>query len=164
MTDQDIKSFDLKVLADEVATRPAPKGCEEIARLFEALPIWSSFINTSPKPEQKRALELLKEIEVSPTVEQILFMAEIGCGKFHRIRKDGDFCGFDSENAMALYRQYYELTGSEEVRFILDNFEEFKKLCRHNYFERQRHDDIAPYKQISKPSTSRDPDSEEWKK
>ena len=103
--------FDLNALAEDVANRPAPQGCEEIARLFTNLPLWSSFINTSPKHEQKRALALLKEKEVSPTAE-----------------------------------------------------ESFTKLCLHNLFERQRDDELAPYKQNSNPSTSRDPDSDEWKK
>lgn len=164
MSNQEIKQFDIKALAEEVVNRPAPASCEEIAQLLQNLPLWSSFINTSPKPEQKRALELLKEKSVSPTTEEILFMAEIGCGKYHRIRKDGDFCGFDSEKGEELYRQYYEMTGSEEVKYILDNFDKFKKLCLDSLFGRQRDDDYAPYRKDSRLSTSRDPDSEEWKK
>jgi len=166
MSNQDIKQFNLQTLADEVATRPAPESCEEIARLLTGLPLWSSFINTSPKQTQKKALELIKEKSVSPTAEEVLFLAEIGCGKYHRIRRDrtADFSGFESEKARELYKQYYELTGSEEVKFILDNFEEFKKMCLHNYFERQRDDELAPFRENSAPSTSRDPDSEEWKK
>ncbi|MBQ2377519.1 MAG: hypothetical protein II297_03850 [Clostridia bacterium] len=166
MSNQNNKCFSLQSLADEVVTRPAPESCEEIARLLSDLPLWSSFINTSPKPEQKRALALLNEKLVSPTEEEILFMAEIGCGKYHRIRRDreGNFENFDSEKAEELYKQYYELTGSDEVKYILDNFENFTKLCLNSLFERQRDDDLAPYKQNSSPSTSRDPDSEEWKK
>ena len=158
------EQFDLKTLARDVESRPAPESCEEIEQLLLNLPPWSSFINTSPKPEQKRALELLKEKSVSPTAEELLFMAEIGCGKYHRIRRDGDFRGFNPEKAEALYRQYYELTGSEEVKYILDNFDEFKKLCRDSLLERQNDDDFAPYRDNSTLSTSRDPDSEEWKK
>lgn len=164
MSNQDIKNFDLNALADEVVTRQVPESCKEIAQLLQSLPLWSSFINTSPKPEQKRALELINEKSASPTAEEILFMAEIGCGKYHRIRRDGDFRGFKQEKAEELYRQYYELTGSEEIKFILDNFEEYGKLCLHNYFERQRDDELAPYRDNSPLSTSRDPDSEEWKK
>ena len=147
--------FDLNALAEDVANRPAPQGCEEIARLFTNLPLWSSFINTSPKTEQKRALALLKEKEVSPTAEEILFMADIACGKYHRIRRDREcgFSNFESEKAHELYRQYYDLTGNEEIKYILDNFESFTKLCLHNLFERQRDDDLAPYKQNSTPST-----------
>ena len=158
--------FDLNALAEDVANRPAPQGCEEIARLFTNLPLWSSFINTSPKHEQKRALALLKEKKVSPTAEEILFMADIACGKYHRIRRDREygFSNFESEKAHELYRQYYDLTGNEEIKYILDNFESFTKLCLHNLFERQRDDELAPYKQNSNPSTSRDPDSDEWKK
>lgn len=164
MSNQDIKQFDIQALAEEVVNRPAPESCEEIAQLLQSLPLWSSFINTSPKPEQKRALELMKEKSVSPTAEEILFMAEISCGKYHRIRKDGDFSCFNSEKAEELYRQYYELTGSEEVKYILDNFVKFKKLCLDSVLERQRDDDFAPYRNDSHLSTSRDPDSEEWKK
>ena len=84
----DIIEFNLKALADDVVNRPAPDSCEVIAQLLQALPLWSSFINTSPKPEQKRALELLKEKSRAATAEEILFMAEIGLGKYHRIRMD----------------------------------------------------------------------------
>ena len=91
-------------------------------------------------------------------------MAEIGCGKYHRIRRDGDFRGFSPEKAEELYKQYYELTGSDEVKYILDHFEVFKKLCRDSLLERQNDDDFAPYRNNSTLSTSRDPDSEEWKK
>lgn len=160
------EQFDLKALAEDVVKRPAPESCEEIAQLLSGLPLWSSFINTSPKPEQKRALALLKERFVSPTAEEILFMAEIGCGKYHRIRRDreGDFINFDSNKAQELYRQYYELTGSEEVKYILDNFEAFVDLCFKSVARRQRKDDLNPYIDKSSISTSRDPDSEEWKK
>ena len=91
-------------------------------------------------------------------------MAEMGCGKYHRIRRDGDFRGFNPEKAEELYRQYYELTGSEKVKYILDNFEAFVNLCYKSVARRQRKDDLDPYREISRPSTSRDPDSEEWKK
>ena len=164
MSNQNMQQFDLQALAEEVVSRPAPDSCEEIERLLQSLPLWSSFINTSPKPEQKKALELLNEKSVSPTAEEILFMAEIGCGKYHRIRRDGDFSCFEPEKAEELYRQYYELTGSEEVKYILDNFDKFKKLCLDSVFERQNDDDFAPYRNNSTLSTSRDPDSEEWKK
>ena len=157
-------SFDLNALTEAVERRPAPASCEEIEQLLLKLPPWSSFINTSPKPEQKRALELLKEKSVSPTAEEILFMAQIGCGRYHRIRRDGDFRCVNSEKAEELYKQYYELTGSEEVKYILDNFDAFVKLCLQSVAERQREDELDPYRDISNPSTSRDPDSEEWKK
>ena len=158
------EQFDLKTLARDVESRPAPESCEEIAQLLLKLPPWSSFINKSPKPEQKRALELLKEKSVSPTAEELLFMAEIGCGKYHRIRRDGDFSCMDSKKALELYRQYYALTGSEEVKYILDNFEAFVNLCYKSVARRQRKDDLDPYRESSHPSTSRDPDNEEWKK
>lgn len=157
------QEFDLKTLVQDVENRPAPESCREIARLLSDLPLWSSFINTSPKPEQKQALELIKEMAVSPTAEEIRFMAEIGCGKYHRIRKDGDFKNFHSEKAERLYRQYYEMTGCPEVKYILDNFDQFSQLCLKRLLRRQRDDDFAPYRGGGL-STSRDPDSEEWKK
>ena len=91
-------------------------------------------------------------------------MARIGCGRYHRIRRDGDFRIMNLEKAEAFYKQYYALTGSEEVKYILDNFDTFVELCRESVAERQRKDELDPYRDISNPSTSRDPDSEEWKK
>ena len=91
-------------------------------------------------------------------------MAQIGCGRYHRIRRDGDFRIMNLEKAEAFYKQYYALTGSEEVKYILDNFDTFVELCRESVAERQRKDELDPYRDISHPSTSRDPDSEEWKK
>ena len=164
MSNQNNKCFSLQSLADEVATRPAPESCEEIARLLSDLPLWSSFINKTPKPEQKRAYELLKEKSVSPTPEEILFMAEIGCGKYHKIRQDGDFEGFDSAKAKELYKQYCELTGGEEVKYILNNFDDFANLCYRSFSRRRNRDDRAAMRENATLSTSRDPDSEEWKK
>ena len=160
------KQFDLKALAEDVVKRPAPESCKEIEQLLQRLPLWSSFINTSPKPEQKRAFELLKEKAISHTADEILFMAEISCGKYHRIRRDKEdgFENFNSKKAQELYRQYYELTGSEEVKYILDNFDEFINLCYKSVSRRQRKDDLDPYLDNSPLSTSRDPDSDEWKK
>ena len=164
MSNQNKKCFSLQSLADEVVTHPAPESCEEIARLLSDLPLWSSFINKTPKPEQKRAYELLKEKSVSPTPEEILFMAEIGCGKYHKIRQDGDFDGFASAKAKELYKRYYELTGSEEVKYILNNFDDFANLCYRSFSRRRNRDDRAAMRENATLSTSRDPDSEEWKK
>ena len=164
MSNQNKKCFSLQSLADEVVTRPAPESCEEIARLLSDLPLWSSFINKTPKPEQKRAYELLTEKAASPTPEEILFMAEIGCGKYHKIRQDGDFDGFASAKAKELYKRYYELTGSEEVKYILNNFDDFANLCYRSYSRRRNRDDRAALRENATLSTSRDPDSEEWKK
>ena len=164
MSNQNNKCFSLQSLADEVVTRPAPESCEEIARLLSDLPLWSSFINKTPKPEQKRAYELLTEKSASPTPEEILFMAEIGCGKYHKIRQDGDFEGFNSDKAKELYMQYYELTGSEEVKYILNNFDDFANLCYRSFSRRRNRDDRAAMRESATLSTSRDPDSEEWKK
>ena len=164
MSNQNKKCFSLQSLADEVVTRPAPESCEEIARLLSDLPLWSSFINKTPKPEQNRAYELLTEKSASPTPEEILFMAEIGCGKYHKIRQDGDFNGFASAKAKELYKRYYELTGSEEVKYILNNFDDFANLCYRSYSRRRNRDDRAALRENATLSTSRDPDSEEWKK
>ena len=161
-----IDSEKLEALVELAVNRPAPDSCAEIAHLLSNLPPWSSFINTSPKPEQKRAFDLLKEKALSPTNEEILFMAEINCGKYHRIRRDRDrnIESFNSEKALELYRRYFELTDNDEVKYIIDNFDNFKKLCLKSLSSRQRKDDLAPYIENSNPSTSRDPDSEEWKK
>ena len=164
MNDRDVEGFSLQSLADEVVTRPAPKSCEEISGLLSDLPLWSSFINTSPKPQQKRALELIKEKSLAPTAEELRFMAEIGCGKYHKIRQDGDFDGFASAKAKELYKRYYELTGSEEVKYILNNFDDFANLCYRSYSRRRNRDDRAALRENATLSTSRDPDSEEWKK
>ena len=164
MSNQNKRCFSLQSLADEVVTRPAPESCEEIARLLSDLPLWSSFINKTPKSEQKRAYELLTEKSASPTPEEILFMAEIGCGKYHKIRQDGDFDGFASAKAKELYKRYYELTGSEEVKYILNNFDDFANLCYRSYSRRRNRDDRAAMRENATLSTSRDPDSEEWKK
>ena len=164
MSNQNNKCFSLQSLADEVVTRPAPESCKEIADLLSELPLWSSFINKTPKPEQKRAYELLRKKSVSPTPEEILFMAEIGCGKYHKIRQDGDFDGFASAKAKELYKRYYELTGSEEVKYILNNFDDFANLCYRSYSRRRNRDDRAALRENATLSTSRDPDSEEWKK
>ena len=44
------------------------------------------------------------------------------------------------------------------------NSDRFEKLCLKSLSSRQRKDDLAPYIENTNPSTSRDPDSEEWKK
>lgn len=163
MNDAKINAFDLETLAEEVITRPAPDTCAEIEALLSSLPLYSSFINLSPKAEQKRALALLEEKCASPTKEELLYAAEIFSGKYHRIRKDGEWCSFMPKKAEILYRQYYEMTGSPEVKHILDNFDEFSRLCGKSVARRQRADNYAPYRDGTL-STSRDPDSSEWKR
>ncbi len=91
-------------------------------------------------------------------------MAEIDCGKYHKIRQDGDFEGFDSVKAKELYKQYCELTGGEEVKYILNNFDDFANLCYRSFSRRRNRDDRAAMRENATLSTSRDPDSEEWKK
>lgn len=158
------KKYVLTEIIQNMISRSLPDSCVEIGELLSNLPIWSSFINTSPKPEQKRALQLINEVSISPTTEEILFLADLYSGKYHRIRKDGEFSSRNSEKAKVLYQQYYELTNDEETKYILDHFDEFAKLCWKSIMNRQRHDDYEPYKNDSHLSTSRDPDSNEWKK
>ena len=159
MSNQD----ELAALAEAVVSRPVPADCQQIDRLLSALPLWSSFINTSPKAEQKQALELIRQISASPTEEQLLYLADIACGRYHRIRRDGDFSNMDWTRAKELYQAYAQRTDSPEAKVILENFEAFFQLCLKSVSRRQRRDDRAPY--VDTPlSTSRDPDSEEWKK
>ena len=156
--------FGLEALAEDACDRPAPKSCEEIAGILSGLEPKGSLGSKAPAPEQKRAFELLNEISASPTPEEILFMAEVYCGKYHRIRRDGEQSSFCSEKAEEMYKRYYKLTGSLEVKYILDNFSDFKKLCLKSLGARQRKDDFdLHWKRNSSPSTSLDPDSSEWK-
>ena len=126
------------------------------------MPIWSSFINKTPTPGQKRATALLDEKRRDPTVEELLYLADIYCGKYHRIRKDGEITVFKPEAAEELYKRYCELTGSDEIKYILNNFERFSRLCGESVLERQANDDREPYRDGGL-SSSRDPDSPEWK-
>ena len=57
----------------------------------------------------------------------------------------------------------YEQAALAGIKYILDNFDQFKNLCYKSIDNRQREDDLAPYRNTG-PSTSRDPDSEEWRK
>ena len=156
------EQFDLKALAKDVVNRPAPETCAEIAALFSDLPPKSWIHRQAPTPEQNKAFALLGEKAKAPTAEEVLFMAEVYCGKYHRIRP-GDDCGcHEPEKAEAMYKKYYEMTGCPEVKYILDNFKQFSDLCWRSTERRQRHDDLAPYRDTP-PSTSRDPDSDEWK-
>ena len=154
--------FDMAALVSELETRPAPESCREIDELLSALPIWSSFINKTPTPEQRRATALLDEKRRDPTVEELLYLADIYCGKYHRIRKDGEVTAFKPEEAEKLYRRYCELTGSDEIEYILNNFERFSRLCGESVLKRQARDDREPYRDGGL-SSSRDPDSTEWK-
>ncbi len=150
----------LRTLADEVVSRPAPDTCQEIAELLEGLPPKSWVHRQAPTPEQNKALALLKAKE-SPTPEELRYMAEICCGKYHRIREDG-WSLPQREKAKELYGQYYEITGNPDVKYILDSFDEFLSLCCETVSHRQREDDLASVNDGS-VSTSRDPDSTEWK-
>ena len=91
-------------------------------------------------------------------------MAEISLAKYHRIRRDGALRRWMPDKAEALYRKYYELTASEEAKYILDNFDMFCRLCGKSFDKRQRADDFELYRKDKAPSTSRDPDSSEWKR
>ena len=57
------------------------------------------------------------------------------------------------------------MTKCPEAKYILENFDTFIELCWRKTCNRQYCDNLAPYHNNgSKPSTSRDPDSDEWKK
>lgn len=159
-----MKEYDLNLLLDQWIHRPIPDSCMEIDQLLSNLPIWSSFINTSPKPEQKRALKLINEKAISPNTEEILFLADLYCGKYHRIRRDGDFTSFQPKKAKEYYLQYHALTNDEKIKYLLDYFDEYEKQCLRSLRRRQNDDDYEPYRNNSYLSTSRDPDSSEWKK
>lgn len=161
MNDMKTDQFDLNALVADVVNNSAPKSCEEIAELLAGLPPKSWVHRQLPTPEQKQAFALLQEKSQAPTLEEIRFIAEICCGKYHRIRSDG-WSWPQWEKAKELYGQYYELTGSEEVKYILDNFEKFSQLCYATVSRRQRKDNFASVHD-GKISTSRDPDSSEWK-
>lgn len=161
MSDVKSNQFDLKKIAEDVSKRPAPSSCETIAQLLSNLPVKSWIHRQSPTAEQNQAFELMKEKSKAPTPEEIRFMAEVCCCKYHRIRA-GAWNWPQWDKAIELYTQYYNLTNDEEVKYILDHFDEFKKLCYQVANEKQRTDDLAPYKNTGL-STSRDPDSDEWK-
>lgn len=160
---ENIKQFDLKNLAEGVVQNPAPQSCAEIAALFESLPLRGSLSSPPPTAEQKKAFAMLQEKAKAPTPEEIRYMAEICCTKYHRIRYENRFWP-RWETAKALYGQYYEATGCEEVKYILDHFDDFMRLCFKSIDRRQRKDDFELYLKNTSPSTSRDPDSSEWKK
>ena len=163
MNETETERFDLNALADAVVSRPAPESCHEVADLLSGLPMSGSLGTPSPTSEQKRAFEMLNEKMLSPTPDELRFMAEIYCAKYHRIRRDGDLRCWMPDRAEVLYKKYYELTHSEEVKYVLDNFDEFIRLCGKSLSKRQRVDDFEIYRKGTAPSTSRDPDSSEWK-
>lgn len=156
------EQFDLEVLAKKIVTNPAPDSCEAIAKLLSNLPVKSWVHRQLPTKEQEQAFEMMKEKSVSPTPEEIKYLADVCCGKYHRIRR-GNWNWPQFDKGKELYQQFYDLTNCEEVKYILDNFDKFKNLCYKSIDNRQREDDLAPYRNTG-PSTSRDPDSEEWRK
>ena len=163
MNETGTERFDLNALADAVVRRPAPESCHEVADLLSGLPMSGSLGTPSPTSEQKKAFEILNEKMQNPPPDEIRFMAEIYCAKYHRIRRDGDLRCWMPDRAEVLYKKYYELTHSEEVKYVLDNFDEFIRLCGKSLSRRQRSDDFEIYRKGTAPSTSRDPDSSEWK-
>ena len=156
------EQFDLEVLVKKIVTTPAPNSCEAIAKLLSNLPVKSWVHRQLPTKEQDQAFEMMKEKSLSPTPEEIKFIADVCCGKYHRIRR-GNWNWPQFDKGKELYQQFYDLTKCEEVKYILDNFDQFKNLCYKSIDNRQREDDLAPYRNTG-PSTSRDPDSEEWRK
>ena len=156
------EQFDLEVLVKKIVTTPAPNSCEAIAKLLSNLPVKSWVHRQLPTKEQDQAFEMMKEKSLSPTPEEIKFIADVCCGKYHRIRR-GNWNWPQFDKGKELYQQFYDLTKCEEIKYILDNFDQFKNLCYKSIDNRQREDDLAPYRNTG-PSTSRDPDSEEWRK
>lgn len=156
------EQFDLKLLVEKIVTTPAPDSLEEIAKLLSNLPVKSWVHRQLPTKEQDQAFEMMKEKSLSPTPEEIKFIADVCCGKYHRIRR-GNWNWPQFDKGKELYQQFYDLTKCEEIKYILDNFDQFKNLCYKSIDNRQREDDLAPYRNTG-PSTSRDPDSEEWRK
>ena len=122
------KKFDLEKLAEDVSKRPVPSSCETISQLLANLPVKSWIHKQSPTAEQNQAFELLKAKSKDPKPEEIRFMAEVCCCKYHRIRA-GVWNWPQWDKAIELYTQYYNLTNDEEVKYILDHFDEFNKLC-----------------------------------
>ena len=158
------KQFDIKKLAQDIEEHPAPDTCQEIATLLSGLPLSGSLSTPSPTPEQKKAFELIREKLNAPEPEELKYIAEIYCAKYHRIRRDGELRRFMAEKAEELYGRYYVLTGNEEVKYIIDNFDEFTRVRLKILEKKQRKDDFDLYWKDTPPSTSRDPDSDEWKK
>lgn len=156
------EQFDLEFLVEKIVTTPAPDSLEEIAKLLSNLPVKSWVHRQLPTKEQDQAFEMMKEKSLSPTPQEIKFMADVCCGKYHRIRR-GNWNWPQFDKGKELYQQFYDLTKCEEIKYILDNFDQFKNLCYKSIDNRQREDDLAPYRNTG-PSTSRDPDSEEWRK
>lgn len=156
------EQFDLKLLVEKIITTPTPDSLEEIAKLLSNLPVKSWVHRQLPTKEQDQAFEMMKEKSLSPTPEEIKFIADVCCGKYHRIRR-GNWNWPQFDKGKELYQQFYDLTKCEEIKYILDNFDQFKNLCYKSIDNRQREDDLAPYRNTG-PSTSRDPDSEEWRK
>ena len=161
--DNKINQFDIKELGYAVITNPVPESCKKIADIFSNLPPKGSLSSSSPTFEQKQAFEMLKEIAKDPKPDEVRFMAEVCSDKYHRIRYENHFWP-QAETAKKLYQQYYDMTGIDEVKFILENFKEFCKVCYESVRKRQRKDDFNLYRKDTTPSTSRDLDSSEWKK
>ena len=163
MSDIKMEQFNLKALVRGVRENPVPDSCKEIAELLAGLPPKSWVSRQAPTPEQNKALALLQEKLKAPTAEEVRFAAEVASGRYHRIRQTETLSRVQPQLAKTLYGQYYEMTQSPEVKYILDNFDEFIELCHRSACNREYSDNLAPYKGRG-VSTSRDPDSAEWRK
>ena len=163
MSDIQTEQFNLKELVRGVQKNPVPDSCKEIAELLEGLPTKSWVSRQAPTPEQDKAIYLLQEKLQAPTAEEVRFAAEVASGRYHRIRQTETLSRVQPQLAKTLYEQYYEMTQCPEVKYILDNFDEFIELCHKSACNREYSDNLAPYKGTGL-STSRDPDSSEWKK
>lgn len=163
MNEVKTEEFNLKSLVRGVQGNPVPDSCKEIAELFEGLPTKSWVSRQAPTPEQNKAFALLEEKLQAPTAEEVRFAAEVASGRYHRIRQTETLSRVQPELAKTLYEQCYQMTECAEVKYILDNFQEFIELCHRSACNREYSDNLAPYKGTGL-STSRDPDSSEWRK
>ena len=163
MNEVKTEQFNLKALVRSVRENPVPDSCKKIAKLLSGLPPKSWVSHQTPTPEQNEALALLEEKLQAPTAEVVRFAAEVASGKYHRIRQTETLSRVQPQLAEALYGQYYEMTECPEVKYILDNFKEFIQLCHRSACNREYKDNLEPYRGTG-ISTSRDPDSLEWRK
>ena len=108
MNDINNGTFNIESLALEVITNPAPESCKEIAKLLSNLPVKSWVHRQLPTKEQDQAFEMMKEKSLSPTPEEIKFIADVCCGKYHRIRR-GNWNWPQFDKGKELYQQFYDL-------------------------------------------------------
>ena len=151
----------IKEITYEMFDSKAPESCKEIEQLLLTLPPKSSFHTQQDSPQEIQALTLLEAKRNSSDSDEILYLAQICLGKYHRLRlRSCDWITRDE--GIRLLKQYYELTNCTKIKCILDNIPIFYTQRAIIMNSRQNKDDYKGYDK--KLSTSRDVDSEEWKK